>query len=333
MNSFDYTNSTLFGWSKGERWAGTIWGIFVLVSSLIGDSAILVASIKYKAFQLHKTVVTFIQHLAVCDLIVAVSYALPVVSSLIANRWPLNGPLVCYCAAYLGSYGYSASGLLICGMTLSKLLLLKYPLKARSWSGRKSHQVCAVIWLASLLIPICFLAVDNDDIYFDYRMYNCNYGFKSDVWKVLLPISCTLAGFIPNLTIVVSTVLVLKEARAVAMRTEEGLRWQGVLTVVLTAAIYTISILPFASYYILEPLVLAGEGLTMPNPYLEYYYRIACAFMNLNVITNFFVYCLTVSSFRKFISSRFQRALSSLYYAILSTGRTLTYVNSSLLAT
>ena len=177
------------------------------------------------------------------------------------------------------------------------------------WSARKTNYVCLGIWTVSLLLPLSFLLVDKDDVFFDYRRYNCNYGFQSRAWKILLPISSAILGLIPNLTIVVATILLLREARNIAMRADQGLRWQGVITVVLTAAMYSISILPFALYYLVEPLVLATEadGSAIPDTYLVYYYRIASAFMNLNVISNFFVYCLTVSSFRNFIAKRIRR--------------------------
>ena len=70
---YNFSDKTKFGIKNDtERylWAG--WLAFVVVSSLLGDSLILIASIKYNAFNLHKMIVTFIQHIAVCDLLQSV---------------------------------------------------------------------------------------------------------------------------------------------------------------------------------------------------------------------------------------------------------------------
>ena len=71
IHSHTFSNHTLYGiYSDAVRylWAG--YFVFVLLSSLIGDTTILIASIKYRAFKLHKVVVVIIQHIAVCDLLV-----------------------------------------------------------------------------------------------------------------------------------------------------------------------------------------------------------------------------------------------------------------------
>ena len=48
-------------------WAGYL--LFVLISSLIGDTIILLASTRYQALRLNKCVVVVLQHIAVCDIV------------------------------------------------------------------------------------------------------------------------------------------------------------------------------------------------------------------------------------------------------------------------
>ena len=68
--SYDYANYTMFGIkSEAGRHALAGWLVFVVLSSLLGDSLILLASVKYRAINLHNIIVTFIQHIAVCDLL------------------------------------------------------------------------------------------------------------------------------------------------------------------------------------------------------------------------------------------------------------------------
>ena len=68
--SKNYSNYALFGIHNDvERLAYAGWLMLVVVSSFLGDTLILVASIRYNAFRLHRMVVVYIQHIAACDLL------------------------------------------------------------------------------------------------------------------------------------------------------------------------------------------------------------------------------------------------------------------------
>ena len=132
----------------------------------------------------------------------------------------------------------------------------------------------------------------------------------------MMPIICVIAYLAPNIIIVISTILILKDARKFARRTHESLRWQGSVAVVLTATIYTVSFLPITVYFIAAPLVetdLLGAG-----PFGKEFYRICEAVLTTNVLANFFVYSLTVSSFRDFLMMKFLQTLSPMSNAIVS---------------
>ena len=75
---YNYSNFTQFGIKNNvERYAYAGWQIFVVICSLLGDTTILVASIKYKAFRLNKIVVVLIEHVVASDLVQAVANLLP----------------------------------------------------------------------------------------------------------------------------------------------------------------------------------------------------------------------------------------------------------------
>ena len=67
---------------------------FVAISSLIGDTTILIATIKHKAMKLHKIIVAIIQHIAVCDLIVVLTNVLPNIITINTDKW-VFGDLGC----------------------------------------------------------------------------------------------------------------------------------------------------------------------------------------------------------------------------------------------
>ena len=210
------------------------------------------------------------------------------------------------------------SASLIAAISLGKLFLLKYPLRAGCWPTRNAHKICAGIWIASLSIPALYLLIDKDEVIFDYRVYACSCLYMSKAFRTLAPIVAFVVLFVPNCIIIVSTVLLLKEARKVVRGTNESLRWLGIMTFVLTAAVYSVSFVPITIYFIVKPFVEKGPE---PGPFYLEFYRVAVSAMNFNVLANFFVYSLTVTSFRNFLKTQFQQKVSSLSNMITPAGK------------
>ena len=302
-----YSNKTAYGIKRDDMryiWAG--YYLFVIASSLIGDTTILIASIKYKAFKLHRVIIVVIQHIAFCDLMVSATYVLPRIVSIISDKWVL-GNFFCYLNSYASYYSYLTSVLLICTMTTSKLLLLKYPLQFGTTTSKKAHLICVACWLAAFAFPVTLLFVDIDDVYFSYRNYGCElyaYGYSSEIWHYMRLFVAALFGFIPTFLVVLTTLWLLIEARKVVSRSRESLKWQGIVTTVLTATVFCLSLLPFIVYHVGEPFVSVDEK--SKSSFHTTFYRVATSLLSLNTISNFYIYSLTVSSFRAFIRSRAQ---------------------------
>ena len=219
------------------------------------------------------------------------------------------------------TYGNVLSAFLIAAMTLSKLLLVQYPLRTRSWTISATHKVCLGNWLAALVVPFLILYGDRDGVVFDYRVY---YGYyngydNSSIGKILVPIIAVLTILAPYAIILISTVLLLREAMKVvrARGNQERLRWQGIITVVLNAAVYTLSFLPMIIYFATEPLI---EKDPMPRHFFVEFYRVATSALSFNLLANFFVYSLTVSSFRSFLKSTFRQKYLFLSSNVNSAG-------------
>ena len=314
--SYDYSNFTQFGIKNDvERYAYAGWLIFVVVCSFLGDTIILVASIKYKAFNLHKIVTACIQHIAVCDLLYTVLRIFPAIVSIFDDS-AVSSEILNYSSFFITYMTNPVSAYLIAAMSLSKLLLLKYPLRAGSWLKEHAHTVCAGIWIACLSVPALHLFVDKDDVTFDYRVYTCAYTYTKNIWAILLPATALLVLFAPNVTIIVATVLLIKEARRAVRRTHENLRWQGILPVVLTATVYSISYFPVTVYLMAEPVI--NKDTSVPSPFFVEFYRVAFSVMCFNVLANFFVYSLTVRSFQSFLKIRFRQTASFLSTSVIS---------------
>ena len=275
-------------------WAG--YYLLVLISSLIGNTTILIAAIKYQAFKLHRLLVVIILHVAVCDLLFCtVSPVLPMMISMIADGWVL-GRWFSYVQGYSSFYIKAVGMSLICTMTSSKLLVLRFPLKARSVETKQAHIGCAVIWTLVLSLPVTLILFYGDNIFFSYQHYS--YSVDTSSWKYLMPVLIVIFMLIPLTIVIITTSLLIRyliKSRRTSRRCQAAPRWQGIATVSLTALIYCISILPYAIYRITE------SYFEKQSAFYTTYYRIALSCSFLDIVSNFFIYCATVRSFRQWL--------------------------------
>ena len=120
--------------------------------------------------------------------------------------------------------------------------------------------------------------------------------------KWLTPLLSTIYLVIPNCVVLFTTVNLLITARRIARRGRENLRWEGIITTVLIASVNCISVLPYAIYRIADRNI---KSLHNPQGFFQKeYVRISTSFLFLNTISNFYIYCFTLSSFREFLWSR-----------------------------
>jgi hypothetical protein len=310
--------------SDAERFSWAAFYFFVILSSLVGDTLILYASFQREVFKLNKLIVTVIQYIAVSDLVYAITTILPAASSLISNS-SVSGNAMCYTTVYLGYLSYMTGNCFIAILTSCKFLLLKFPHQAAFWSRRLVHRVCSLAFIPPLILIISMLTVDKDDVAFDYKVYNCRYGFHEDIWKNILPVMSILTFFLPNSVIVGTTIPTLKYLLAAtksARRVNRSMPWQGTLTVVLTAVVFCISTLPMFVFYFGQSFVNQDPT----GPFFLHYFRFAGSISMINIMSNFYIYTLTIKSFRSFLLSkiRFLFSIPSVFLRairnILSTG-------------
>ena len=175
MELNDFSNKTLYGIKSDtvrHCWVG--YFIFILVSSFVGDTTILIASIRYKAFNLHKLIVVIIQHIAVCDLFVSSLQGIPRLVTLIVDEWIL-GTFLCHTFSTFAYYFVPVGVFLICSMTTCKLLILKSPFRVQPITVKHAHVGCTTIWVSVLILPAIILLIDYSDVAFNYKTYDCDH--------------------------------------------------------------------------------------------------------------------------------------------------------------
>ena len=99
------------------------------------------------------------------------------------------------------------------------------------------------------------------------------------------------------------------------MRQHTRLRWQGVVTVVMTTAVFIVSWCP--------NLVVGVTSLTLKLHYNTSTWRTTQFLLNLNIMANFFIYCLTVPSFRECLRHKLQGALRTVKQVVVRALRTV----------
>ena len=304
-HNLDYSNITVYGIkSPPLRYTWSSYLIFIITSSLLGDTLILLASIRYRAVKLHRALILIIQHMVVCDLILSVLDILPRLVFVLTDRWEF-GHFACVMSPHIRHCLNLTNILLNCAMTCSKLMLLRYPLRFGSIDRTVVRCICITCWLGALIWPMVFLFLDIkfNDVEISYRGYNCEFEFSSVTWKWLGPLFGLFFGVIPQSIVIAATICLLKRARHVVHRDRETLKWQGILTTILTAAVFIISYLPYQVYR-------AGQFVTASyksNSFFHVgYFRLTNLLLYLNISCNFYICYFTVHSFRNFLWSKLE---------------------------
>ena len=289
--------------SKIERysWAGYL--LFVLISSLIGDTIILLASTRYQALRLNKCVVVVLQHIAVCDIVACWGYVIPTLVSLLSDRWIL-GDHIAHLHLYLDYMSSQANSFFTCFLACCKVFILKYPLRTKTWSKKGVHTACFIIWISANIYPILRFILDTDGLVFSYISYNINYGLSSNssnLKRITAYTFSILTKDVLTLTILLATlyiILYLRRSRAAARKSGGTVRWQGICTVFVTSSVYCSTvILNRIGYY--TAITVKSRG------YKESQFNRATEILStVNIMSNFYIYCLTVPSFRTFIKTK-----------------------------
>ena len=288
--------------------------VLLSVSILIGDTLILVGSLRYNAIKLHKIIVIFVQHMAAADILMAIFSIIPGALSLATNAWIL-GEHICYLNYIFNSCLAEVQSLVTSAMAISKMLIVKYPLRAMNFHNKGAKIAVLCIWLTGIVFPVAEIARTKHEVFFSYEVYICDCCSQQSWSTVTHSIFFSAVGLTMVMSILgtlISSIMLLVLARKAATERSQRLQWRGVLTVLLTAAAHGILALPLTVYYI----ITASTKLTPTHSYL-YLYRYGWWIAQIGSAVNFFIFGLTLTSFRQFLKSvvlaKLARAFEMIY--------------------
>ena len=298
---------------EGEVVVWTVYHVVITLLSLSGDVIILVGTYKYKAIKMNRVIVVIIQHLAAADLLMTFTRVVPIIVSLIGEGWIL-GTFLCFVNMGLAYVTGPTMSVLTCVLSTTKLITLQYPLRARTWSTKRGHVISLLAWFSSFLTPtqvVNMIITTEKSLYFDYIHYNCYVDHTHSgipIWLMNLQyISVAIIFSIKVSLMIITTVLLFYKASKAADKRGRSLRWQGVLPVTLTTGVFLATYLPD----VVMNLIVYYHYRNVGGP--SGTTRRAVSFLeNINIVTNFFIYSLTVPSFREFLSVKFHEMVQNI---------------------
>ena len=299
-----YANSTLYGISnKAERCIWGTWLVLIFISCLFGHTVILIGAVRYNAFKLHKFIVVCIEHIAISDLLVAVVIFFRM-GSIFVNGWIFGERFENYVFVHFQYLSTLSSLYLICFMTSCKLWIITFPLRSQTLKRKTAHKFCSVFWVLSFALPFSHLIYNKGIVRWDYRLYALDFAYDEENAGFIETV-ITFATIIPSAVVTITSILLVKHllsSRRVTNRARGSLRWQGIAAVVAVAGFYMAASIPFTIAYLIPQFA--------PNYNLKTYsvaIRTTTTLFYLNTMANFFIYYLTVKSFRRFIKQQKQR--------------------------
>ena len=314
-----------------QRYGLVAFLLIVVLSSLIGDSIILLASVRYDAIKLNKFIVAIMQHIAVCDLLQSVFLVLPSAASILAGEWIFKDIILGQYSLIhiINSLSVKSSNVLICLLTVGKLTLLKYPLRTRHWNKKMAHLACGLVWFFAFIAVGIFTFGMPYRYGFLYVFYIITAQMTEDVTGKFENATVIIFNVLPPIAVLLSTGVILHhlfKARRVSYRSGGSMRWQGMVTVSATAVVFLVSTLPHVVTYFIFLADPERRKKLMTESYGMYLFlnRVSYFLGYLNIMSNFYIYSLTVPSFRTFLKGKailIARKVRNFVYGLGSTSR------------
>ena len=275
------------------RYTYLLFLIITLLSSIIGDSIILAASIFPNGIRLNRFIVTVMQHIAVSDLISCFSFVLPTIIIFITNRWVIS-EIVSYIRLYVDVTVFAANTLLICLMSTSKLFLLLNPANVLKWTIKRAHISCAIVWFFTNVFSMIYAIIKIEELR--------ETSFETPAIDYLAYFRIGITQIFPFLIMIATTILILlhlAKARRVSKRINGNSNLRGVATVVITVVVYCVSVIPTFVTNIKDYIVRDYSSLELA--------WFSTSFSGLNIMSNIYVYYFTIPSLREYIKVRVLR--------------------------
>jgi len=290
-------NSTTWLDAKTAGMAHTsiiVWTLVASLTSLFGNTAVLVSSIKYNAIHLDRVSVVVIQNLAVADLCYSIYSMLTL--GYLTEGMQVYGAVPCYVISMLSYLFVSVDTTLVCVLNISKLTILMFPLQTRTRSFRCGRILVGCVWALCGICVVSLILLSSVpvklQVLFRAGINKCGSALPPPA-RMLMMVFAMMFTLLPSLLIFLTTIWLLCYVRRV-----RGLQRQGVITLLLISTLFCFANAPSGSYYFFKG-ALTNED--KASDWFQIYFSFSMYVLYINYACNPIIYLFTIRSYRRFI--------------------------------
>ena len=214
------------------------WTLLTSVTSLLGNTVVVVATLKVGVIKLDRATVILIRNIAVADMGFAVRILLTVEE--IVNKRVDNGGAICFATLLCARFFAWADAVLICALNISKLGSLRRPFENRLRTAKCGHLLAAFVWAAAggsaLVFCISLLSLSkgvDELVKFCPSSLHCCYTSLPFFIKNMSTVFSVIWVILPTVCIIVTTVALFRFVYSVS-----GLSRQSVMTLLLISTVF-----------------------------------------------------------------------------------------------
>ena len=269
----------------------------VILLGMVGNSLVLVGSVKYNAIRMEENSVILLEHVAAADVMATLFQFVPMMATLAAERWVL-GKFLCYCGI-LRYIPFCCEAMLIAIMSCHRVRVLASPLSYSTNPCLLKKILCGV-WIFYITSLLCLTGI-KPTIKYEPSHLNCspfdweNTDSISNYLRILRMVS-GIYLFLPAIITVIANIIILRLAyagRSVRNSTPGGAKsLKAVKTVALICWVYIVSYIPSVVLF-----ALPVAGVTEIPHYVNLINMYTLSF---NLIANPLIYSFTNKRFALF---------------------------------
>ena len=286
------------------------WSILTVLLSILGNTVVLIASLKHKAIKFDKVSVILIENIAVADLLDVFLVVLPTTVAILSDQAEVAkffrenrfGQVVCFIVAHFQYLLPLASSVMICALNVSKLLCLMSPLQSHTRSPRTGRVIAFVAWTTYLIRFLATVIAHDSPAYGYYiEAFRCHIDDRTKPILLIDTVMGVLTVMIPGLILVSTLSFLLYYVHKVA-----GLTRQAVLVNIIITSVFVVS---FAPYMAGSVWIMVGVS---PNSRpAETWLWLAAYFINyISCFINPLILYLSSASFKSFVNAKCSHAIA-----------------------
>ena len=280
------------------------WSILTILLSILGNTIVLIASLKHKAIKFDKVSVILIENMALADLFDVFFVGLPTTVAILSDQAEVAkffrenrfGQVVCFIVAHFQYILPLASSIMICALNVSKLLCLMFPLQSHARSPRTGRLIAFVAW-TTYLIRFLATVIAHDSPAYGY--YEKGFRCYIDDYEISILLIETVMGvltvMIPGLILVSTLSFLLYYVHKVA-----GLTRQAVLVNIFITSVFVLSFAPY-----MARMIWITVGVSPNSEPAETWLWLTAKFINyIFCFSNPLILYLSSASFKSFINAK-----------------------------